>query len=39
MERWFVPDELIHAEDWDAIRTILREIKELASEGESRRQA
>lgn len=38
MERWFIADELIHAEDWEAIRTRLREIKELARQGESQRE-
>ena len=37
MERWFVPDEMIHACDWDVIRSRLQEIKRLAAEGLSRR--
>lgn len=37
MERWFVPDELIYAHDWDAIRGRLRKIKELAAEGVAKR--
>jgi 2-dehydro-3-deoxyphosphogluconate aldolase/(4S)-4-hydroxy-2-oxoglutarate aldolase len=37
MERWFVPDELIFAHDWEAIRTILRTIEANAAQGIARR--
>jgi len=39
MERWFIPDELIFAGDWDEIRVKLQEIRTQAQIGESQRES